>query len=429
MKGDTKIKSTAPKILAFVAGEPQSTRENIGLNDSVQTDWVSFFRDNDNTFPNNLALRARRSPTHGAIINSKRIYTVGNGFLFKKNNDLVEVEDLESSLQDFILKANDKMQGLFQVFSEAALNFITTGNAYVEVVKADNITSVFNKDSTKMRINKERTKAFMSGFWREIKNEIRPNQKQTPVKTLDLWDNEIDTSEQRFIIHIKQDSLEFDFYGIPEHHNVLKWADIEYQIPTFNLGRFKNGFFPSVQITMIGQPPEGKTPEEYVKSIARKFTGENNNAKILVNLVESRDQAAIIQEFTGAKDGEFVDLDKLASQRIISGHRWFPSLSGLMVAGQLGSNQQIINEWKIAMNSLVIPEYRTPLLNLFNLILKIAGFDLILDVISKPPIGLDIDAQKVLLIDEQRAELGRKELENEEGKRLLPERGVRGQNN
>jgi hypothetical protein len=48
----------------------------------IEQKWVPFFRDSDNLYPNDLAKRARRSSTHGSIINQKLSFTVGKGFIY-----------------------------------------------------------------------------------------------------------------------------------------------------------------------------------------------------------------------------------------------------------------------------------------------------------------------------------------------------------
>lgn len=395
-------KPTKRKIQAS-AQPANPTRDTKNIKDE-NAEWVNFFKDSSNVYVNDLALRARRSPTHGAIIRSKTIYTCGEGFLFFNDGEPVEVDEtLKKALQ-----AN-KEESLKDLYFNVAYNYILTGNAYVEVQKIGDSYFYFWHDSTKVRVSKDRKKAFISSFWRDIKANSSWDKKKYPVEEVEMWNGRIDTKQKKFIIHIKQNAPEFDYYGIPEHVQVLKWADIEYKIPTYNLARFDNGFFPSALISLIGETPDGDNPQTYVQRVVDSFAGEGNNGKIFAQLVDTPEQAAQVETFSGAESGEFIDLDRLAAQRIISGHRWFASLSGIMVGGQLGSNQQIINEWKIAMNNLVIPEYQAPILKLFEKLLMFRGIELEMRIKSKPPVGVEdrLDPKLVLDMNEQREELGR----------------------
>lgn len=401
-------KTIEKKIYAMSVAAPNAGNEKKNIKDKV-TKWVPFFKDSNNLYVNDLALRARRSPTHGAIIRSKRIYTMGVGWVFSKNDDVITLEQLPENEKLFIEKANN-FQSLRDVFSNAALDYIMTGNAYIEVVKAvsggQTAYNCYRIDATKVRINESKTECYVSSFWRDIKDNASFDSR-FPIDVIELWDGNLDTNQQRYVMHLKQNEPEFDFYGIPEHHCVLKWADIEYKIPTFNLSDFDNGFFPSISLTLSGQVPDGLTPKEYVAKVVDSFSGEGKNGKIFAQLVDDPSQEMRVHEFKRDLTGSFSDLDRLAAQRIISGHRWFSSLSGIMIGGQLGNNQQIINEWKIAMNSLIIPEFQTPLLEMFQKLIDIQGFEFKIGIQNKPPVSIEdrINPSDVLTINEQRKEL------------------------
>lgn len=409
MKG-TQSKSKKPRRVYASTQKPLAGRENRNIKDE-RAPWVLFFRDSQNIYINELAKRARRSPTHGAIIRSKVTYTCGKGFVWMNENG--EPTEPSSKTKEWAKLVNNKGQDLQDVFRQTALYYIMTGNAYIQGVKVDKRLNIFGADSTKVRVSKDLETGYISSFWRDIKTNPNPNQRDFPVSKIDLWQQK---EQNKWLYHIKQDEPEYDYYGLPEHHHVLKWADIEYQIPTFNLSRFKNGFFPSVLMQILGEPPQGISEQEYVEKIRDAFTGEDNTHKMFVEMVDSPELSANVETFDGVKDGEFTTLDQLASTRIISGHRWFASLAGIQTAGELGSNQRIRNEYFIALNSVVIPEYQEPLLRVFNeVILPEAGITEKIGIHNVPPVGVSdqLDARLVLNRNEQRQELGYEPLEDE----------------
>jgi hypothetical protein len=380
-----------------------------------QTKWFPFFKDSDNIYINDLAARAKRSPTHGAIVQSKAVYTQGQDFTYSINGEAKSFYELDVNLQSYLSEVNNKRQSQHWLFGKAAYDFIYSGNAYVEVIKGKEFTSQFFMDASKVRISEET--AYVSAYWRDIENEPTYNSKDYPVKEIPLWDGKLDTKQEHFIYHLKNDVPEYDYYGLPEHLQILKWADVEYKIVQFNLDKLKNGFFPSVAMDIVGQAPEGMTEQEYVEKIKDSFTDEGNNHKMLIQLVDSLDQATNITEFTTAREGELLELQNLATQTIIAGHRWFASLAGISQAGSLGSNQQIRNEYNIALKGVVIPQFQKPLLRMFNDLLKIAGFnDIKLDVLNVAPVGIEdkIEPKEVLSINEQRELLGYEPIEENE---------------
>lgn len=397
--------------MAVADAKPTTEKEPESLR---QTDWYPFFKDSNNVYINDLALRAKRSPTHGAILQSKATYTAGEDFLYYRDNESLQFEYLAENERNYLNGINADNDSLHWLFYKAAYDYIYSGNTYIEVIKGKEFTSLYYQDATKVRVD-DKT-AFISAYWRDIKNDsTKGKNKDYPIEQIELWNGDLETKQKRFIIHLKNDTPEYDYYGLPEHVQVLKWADIEYKIAQFNLDMFKNGFFPSVALDIFGQAPEGYTDKQYLDKIVEKFTGEGNNHKVFAQLLDSPDQATKITEFSSVKEGQFTELQNLATQNIISGHRWYASLAGIQTAGSLGSNQQIRNEYNIALKGLVIPQYQKPLLRLFNNIVKILGFDFELGIMNVAPVGIEdrIDPMKVLERNELRELLGYEPIEND----------------
>lgn len=406
-KGRKKSQQKTKSIQAFHVSAPNATREETASSvENKDLKFIPFFRSSNNVYINDIALRARRSTTHSAILRSKITFTCGQAFSYSTG-------ETDVTPDDWVNEVNNQRESLRDIFKMAGKDYITFANTYIEVVKSKNFTSLFAIDATKVRLSDDKKSALISPFWRDILNsnekfdsELRAGR----AKTVEMWDGKIDTKQKNFIIHIKQDASEYDTYGIPEHHSIYKWADLEYKTATYNLTRFKNGFMPSTMMTFFGTPPEGTTPTQFIEKVVDKFTDEGNNSKILAQLVDDVTQKPEIFEFSGTKDGEFLDLDRLATENIIKGHRWFPELAGIMVSGKLGGSQELRNQYDLALNTVVKPDFQEPLLNLFNTIAKIAGKPYEIGIINTPPVGISdqIDASKVLDTNEQREILGYK---------------------
>lgn len=402
------------KILAIA--NPVPTTENKDFKEQ-RTDWVPFFKDSSNLYINDLALRYRRTATLNSIINSKVNYSVGKEFKYKQNNEEVEADTLDEAFASFVDMANVDMQGLREVYKDALFNWICFGNVYLHIVRTSSNNqeskNIFVIDSTKVRIDKARKTAFISAYWKDIKNNESYNNSDYPVIKKELWNKDIYTTQNDFIIHLKRSVPEYDYYGLPDYIATLKDCDIEYKVDTYNLDRLENGFFPSVSITQVGNPPEGMTPKEYVTKLKDSYTGEGKAGKMVVQLVDDKDTAPIIQEFSGVKEGEFQALEESAAKGIIKGSRFFPQLAGIEQGNGIGGNQIIINQWNIVMNNVIIPDYQEPILKLFNMVLNIFDFDYKIGVVNKPPVDYEIDANNVLDTNEKRDILGYEPIEEE----------------
>jgi len=410
MKADTKTKSSARnRILASVTGvqTPNVTRENVDQKD-LRTKWIPFFKGSKNVWINDLALRKRRSATNGAVIESKVVYSIGKKLLFLDDNELVQLNDSQLAYFNEI-NAND--ESLYEVYSKVQADYIEFGNAYIEVVKKDGRLSLFHRDATTIRISVNGEKAYISNFWRDIgETENYPN-RDYPISEIDMTGK-----ANNYLVHVKNYEPEYQTYGVPDYSGALKDADIEYKISTFNLDKLNNGFFPSVLLQLFGEPPDGKDPQQYVKDIVNKYTGEGNSRKVVAELLDDKEQAANIHEFTTPQTGEFVELKQLVKEGIIEGHRWHSALM-MQVSGKLANSSDIRTAFEM-VNNTVIPAYRKPILKAFKRLLNetpLSGLDLEIMPIRPVSSADRINVSEIWTINELREETGKDEIEEGEG--------------
>jgi hypothetical protein len=389
-------------------------------NIDIESKWVPFFQDSDNIYVNDLAKRARRSSTHSSIINQKITFTVGKEFCFYIDNKKVEYDNLPEDFKDWIEEVNPEGDSLRDVFQQMAQSFIITGNCYPHVKKSGNYVAIYNEDATTVRKSKDKKTAFLSNFWRDILLDSTPTHQYPINSDLKFFDGK---ESKEYIIHLMRKTLEFNYYGLPDYVGALDWIDIEYRLSKYNIDKFENGFFPSVLIQMFGDVPEGLNAQQYVEKIKNGYTGEANNDKFIVELLDSPEQAAHIKEFERERDGEFMDLSQLATKNIITAHRITQSLAGLETSGKLGSNQQMRNEYDKFMNSVIIPDFQNPLLRCINSIIKreTKWSNIKISVLNVSPVGVseEIDVNAVLTINEGRDLLGFEMIEDEKGQDII----------
>ena len=154
----------------------------------------------------------------------------------------------------------------------------------------------------------------------------------------------------------------FDYYGLPDWVGATYYAKLEMLIGQFNSNMFDNGLFSS-GVLRLSQ--EGLSPDEtrrFVNDINAKLVGteKGNSGKIIIF---TGDQDTVdFTELTTSFEGSYIELKQMVEDTVISAASWYRSLSGLSTEGQLGNNQQILNEYQIAMQdikrtrSLILPQ-------------------------------------------------------------------------
>ena len=335
----------------------------------------------------------------------------GKYFTFTVDGESVMYDDLPDDFKEWCKEVNPEGQSLYDVFCEWIQSYIITGNYYPHIKKSGDYTALYSEDATTVRKSKDTKRAYLSNFWRDIGLSNTPSA-EYPVNELEFYDG---TSQKEFLIHGMRKYPEFNYYGLPDYVGALDWIDIEYRMSKYNIDKFDNGFFPSVLIQMFGEVPDGMNAQQYVDKIKDKFTGEANNDKFLVELLDSPEQAASIKEFERERDGEFLELSQLTTKAIITAHRITPSLAGIETGGKLGSNQQIKDEYDKFMNSVVIPDFQEPLLKMLNKIIsrdtKYGNIEI--GILNVAPVGNSerVDINGVVTINEARKMLGLDALE------------------
>ena len=410
-----------------VKTDPISTpivRKEKEPNIQIEQKWVPFFQDSDNVYVNDLAKRARRSSTHSSIINQKITFVKGKEFTFHDmDGKAISYDDLPNDFKEWIQEVNPEGDSLYDVFCDWVQSYVITGNFYPHVKKSGDFVALYSEDATTVRKSKDKKTAYLSNFWRDIRLNTTPTH-EYPVYEIPFYDG---TKRANYLVHGMRKYPEFNYYGLPDYVGALDWIDIEYRMSKYNIDKFDNGFFPSVLMQLFGEVPDGMNAQTYVEKFKEKFTGESNNDKMIVELLDSPEQAAIIKEFERERDGEFLELSQLAVKSIITAHRITPSLSGLETAGKLGSSQQMREEYDKFMNSVIIPDFQEPLLKILNnIITRETNYGIKVGILNVSPVGNSekVDINGVITINEARKMLGMEELEGGRGELFVNQNSI-----
>ena len=366
-------------------------------------DYIPFGEEDENDFPQHLAELKRKSATHRAILSQKTTFTVGSGF---------NTED--ESLQAYLENANAHGDNFMSIWKRIIDDFYTFGNAYYEIVHYDGGVNIYHIDATKVRISKDKENIIISPDWEEYE------QRKDEAEVIPFYPNFVrDKGNKRSVIHIKDYEPEFEYYGLPDYVAALEDISVNYEIGRWNNTKFKNHFQPSSIVEINGDMSDEEA-ENLVEEARNKFTGEGNNGKILF-LVKNGDTApATVTTLDDKSEGNFLNLQNVTNQNIITAHRWQPSLSGLVSAGKMNSTgSEIRIAYEMVMATIVKGTMHLLFEPIKNVLLD-SGYNVEgLEVKYEPPVSFmtDINIQDVLEINELREVLG---YESKDGYDKLP---------
>ena len=360
--------------------------------DVLSFDFIPFGDKAKNDFPQHLADLKRKSSTHRAILAQKTIFTTGAGFLTESEKTL---EYLKS------VNAND--QSFLDVWKNLVDDYYSFGNSYLEIVHYKGGVSFYHIDSTKVRISKDQENVIIHNQW------DRYMQTKDEARVIPFYPNFVNSKGgKRSVIHIKDYEPEFNFYGLPDYVAALESISVDYEIGRWNNTKFKNHFQPSSIVEINGDMSD-EDAENLVEEARTKFTGEGNNGKILFLVKNGDSSPATVTNIDDRSDGNFMELQNVTNQNIITAHRWQPSLSGIVSAGKMSNTGSEIRIAYEMVMSTVVKGVAETLLNPVRKILIDNGFDCDdLKVKYEPPISFmsDIKIDTILEINELREILG-----------------------
>lgn len=366
--------------------------------------YIAYFG-NDNDFPQRIVDKYESSSIHKTAILTKLDYTVGMG-LIVHNADGTPYEGGNVNMDRIINAPNDFGDTLQGLFKQAALDQILYGGHSLQVFNPNKNadTLAFNRlEFGSLRYKKNGTDApnmfyeASSQEWKDVKGKS-----DIDFPTLPMY------YEGNGVIYSADISPLRSYYPLPDYYTLAfnAWADIEHKIPVFNSDRINNKFMPGGILSLIGSPPQGMTVDEYLRKFIESMTGEGNNGKLLVQMVDDHVQAPKYEKIDETPDGIFTELDKLTVDNVLMAHRTHPMLLNKTV-GSMGNSSEWRAVFEVFMNS-VIYGYQQSLLATFNKILKDAGLEFTLSVSNIMPVSFagDLDVKTVLTKDEQREVLG-----------------------
>ncbi|MAB51186.1 phage portal protein [Marinobacter sp.] len=400
----TPTKSSFNTKYAFVnLSTPEVSTEVKDL-DRLREEYIPFGK--DNLFPQYLAELKRQSSTHRSVLAQKTTFTTGSGF-FTRNESLAE----------YIDDINADGESLKDVFKKLADDYFTYGNAYLEGVVYEGGINFYHKDAATARVSKNKKTVCFHPDWTNYKKS--PEKKQV----IPVYPN---IASSRFVVHYKDYESTFNFYGLPDYVASLEHIAIDYEIGKFNHTAFKNGFSPSAIVTVNSDFGEAEA-EKFVETAKETLTGSGNNSKILFLVKNGEDSRGTdVQIISNKEDGDFLDLQKLTDQNIITAHRWQPALSGIVSSGKMNNTgSEIRIAYELAMSTVIKDTTNILLSPIKKVLSKELGLDTEdLQVVYEPPISFlsDLDPKQVLTINEQRMMLNKDLPEIEDGELLISDR-------
>ena len=355
MKDKTNLYSI--KGGAFKAIELPSIREVRGK------DYMAFGA--DNLFPQKLIELYDSSAMHHTCIQAITEGILGEG--------------LEVIGDEYI---NTKGETIDEIFEKITLDYALYQGYAINIIwnkERSAIAEIYhlpfaNVRSGKRDENDEVNEYMYSSNW----TNLRKYPYET-YRSFDATDNKGDNASQ--IYYCFNYTPGNEVYPLPGYVGALNSIDLDHRISVFHNSNISQGLAPSMFLKMNNGTPTPEAQREIYRDIENTFASENNAGRFFLTFSDGPERAMEVQTIDNANDDYYITLSDHITRNILTSHRISsPLLLGIKDASGFSNNADEIAVAYAHFEGVVIEPKRKKIVSSFGYILKLAGYNVKLQV-------------------------------------------------
>ena len=318
--------------------------------------WVKFGY--NNLFPDELLELVNESPLQKSILESKIAYIIGAGLDKTKVN----------------LATPNMLEDWFSLMEKCIIDYVYYGAFAVQAIlnESGNRFSFYHQPVAQVRFGKynERNvieKAYLCTNWRKA-------QRNRNVVEIPMYGSEPIKKGKAYLIYFKPYQPDNYYYAVPQYYSAANYIAADGALAQYYLNYINNNFSANLAIKFPIEPSEDKKEELY-KNIMNAFGGSENAGNILLLFGENGSLPDItpIESVDADLYNSVVDIIKMA---IVSANRLTsPILAGISTSTGFSSKSDEIIAASVTYRLTVINNERKFILNCFNRLLEMNGFD------------------------------------------------------
>lgn len=323
-------------------------------------DWVNFGADNN--LPIYMANLVEVSPTHAAILDSKKSFIRGD-VTIEGNVSHLDMEDLDgkgSDIDDFIEDLSEDLSTYETLYVEVVFNKSRTRAVRLNILPYENV-----------RVGKMNSKGNVETFYVSANWGKKYIKKNVP-KALKAFNPNNVTSDSA-VIMLKERKSGQPYYTIPSYMSAIQWILMEDDIAAFNRGNIVNGFFPSMILNFFDGDPTDDLKEDMEKYINSKFSG-TRGSKLMMFFNNDKEKKVTVDTFQPADLPKyFQTMIPEVKYKILTSHKSNPSLVGVLTeTGAIGKADELVVAHQLYLRT-TISTLQKRIIKLFKMVFRFNG--------------------------------------------------------
>ena len=291
-----------------------------------------------NLFCEELYLLLDASPIHHSAVQARVDNSVGSGYI-----------------NDYQINSKQKLN---DIAKQLYFELVVSGNLFLEVVwrksRAEGIAGFHVIPSKYMRVHKPKELGEPATKYLYCRDWV--NWKKAGMIEFSEFDPMNFTNRQ--IIHIKQFSPGYEYYGVPSYMSALNDIKLNHEITVYNLANLLNGANPSLWVHFSTPAPDSQYEQtQILQNIEDRYVGAEKSGRVIVSYGEASEKPEITQITSNLQQGFYTEVFELVQTQILAAHNIVdPSIIGLPTrTGFSSSAEQLETAYRIFMNTGIKP--------------------------------------------------------------------------
>lgn len=315
-------------------------------------EWIYY--GSDNCFPDHLLYLYNKSSVHGAIVNNKVKYILGQGV----------------NVTDKLKSVNRYSESFNKVLEKSSKDVELFGGFYWQVIydALGRIKEIVHTPFEEIRRAKDLKGWFHSKSWKEHTKKCNepkfiPNYDATKPVGVQLF------SYREYRPGAKE-------YPLPGYFSALNDIETDTEISIYNLSVIKNGQFSGKIVSFFDGIPTDEEKKKLERKWNDKFNGSGNAGKTLLSFNRNDGKKPEVEDLSSTDlDKLFDQLSKTTQSKILAGHEiTSPVLFGIKDSGSSlsGDGTTLEMSYKIFKNTYANSKQQA-LEEVINLFLPLLG--------------------------------------------------------
>jgi hypothetical protein len=302
----------------------------------------------DGFLPQELNRLYNASPLHSAIINFKKLLTVGGGLDYslesldgsQKISAMQILTQFEHCLKDIAMD--------FFIHSRVCLK-VTWNADFTKIIKIKRISP------EKIRIaevdeDMEATKYLYNYDWRYTSKY--PTKEYPAFSTY----NTSVKKEHTQIYVFQTNSPGQRLYAEPSYLSALNWVVLDAEMSAYHKANILNSINPSILIQYFERPGSREERQQILADLNQSFAGSRKTGRAMVTFSDGKDLAPTVTQLQPNQlDKTFLSLTDVIQRQICYAHQTDPLLLGLKTPGSLGNSAEFPYVFQVFNQSVIFP--------------------------------------------------------------------------